>query len=331
MKQGSVMTSEKTIPEIARRWRDPNSTPGEVLVTVHRGAFLKDNVIVAAENSVRSIERARTLGCDCVEIDVHFTSDGTAIVMHDDTLERTSTGSGPIAGMRYSDMKDIALVHPASREPFDSGIPTLEEAFLALGDTMMINVEIKTNIMDIPKIAEIAAKAGVTHQVTIKSNQKDATHLKQVADIIAGTPQIVDFVPVLVDSCHSIDMLETACELFDLSCIEFVVDYPFGPEGYNLVSRLGYTMDGGPWFSIPVRRLMHERNIRQFVNTLFVTPFEVGNQWNGGRSCQLARISPDSVYGFWIAHGATVLQTDEPEFLLDWLRSSGFRTKGASS
>ncbi|MCY3604850.1 MAG: hypothetical protein OXH45_03710 [Gammaproteobacteria bacterium] len=62
------------------------------------------------------------------------------------------------------------------------------------------------------------------------------------------------------------------------------------------------------------------------MNTLFVNPHIPGHhQWNGGRSCELGRIAPDSVYGFWIAHGASVIQTDDAPFVLDWLKASGFR------
>ncbi len=319
------------IPDIAKRWRNPNGTPGEVFVTAHRGAFLRDNQIVKAENSIPAIRRARDLGCDNVEVDVHFTSDGTAVVMHDATLDRTSAGSGNIADKRYDEIKDIPLVHPATRQPFDCTIPTLEDVFLELGDAMMINVELKTQIEDLPRIAKTAAQAGVSHQVTLKSNQKDAAGLENVAEIIDATPHFADFIPVLIDSRDTLEMLETACDLFELHCVECIVDYPFGPEGYNLVDRLGYTPDGGLWFSIEARRMLNQRNIRQFLNTLYTSPNIPGCQWNGGRDCQLARIAPDSVYSFWIAHGASVIQTDEPEFLLDWLRVAGFRTDGCTA
>ena len=164
----------------------------------------------------------------------------------------------------------------------------------------------------------------------MKSNGDDAAHLAKVADIIAGTNYSVDFIPVLVDSRDTIETMEQACSLFDLSCIECIVDYPFGEGGYNLVERLAYTADGGPLFSIAARRIAQENNLRQFINTLFVNPLAGPHQWNGGRDCQLARLNPDSVYGFWIAHGASVIQSDEPEYLLNWLRQSGFRTDGGN-
>ncbi len=330
MKAMTKTMKNSDTPEIARRWRDPAGTPGEVFVVAHRGAFLLDNNICLAENSIPAFNRASSLGCDMVEVDVHFTSDGTAVVLHDATLERTTTGSGAVASRKFDDIREMKLVHPSTRAAFECSVPTLEEVFLALGDTLMINVEIKTDISDIPKIAAIAAKAGVSQQLTVKSNGDDAAHLAKVADIIAGTNYSVDFIPVLVDSRDTIETMEQACSLFDLSCIECIVDYPFGEGGYNLVERLAYTADGGPLFSIAARRIAQENNLRQFINTLFVNPLAGPHQWNGGRDCQLARLNPDSVYGFWIAHGASVIQSDEPEYLLNWLRQSGFRTDGGN-
>ncbi|MGJ8528761.1 glycerophosphodiester phosphodiesterase family protein [Maritalea sp.] len=319
----------KTAANIVQKWRDPAGTIGEVFVTAHRGAFIKDNMIMRPENSVESIAHARVIGCDNVEIDVQFTKDGTAIVMHDDTLDRTTSETGKIADKNYNDLKNVPLVHPGTRKPFSSTIPTLEEIFLTLGDNMMVNVEIKTDISDIPKIADIAANAGVLPQVTIKSNQNDAAHFQQVADILGKTPHKVDFVPVLIDRRDTMETLHEVCALFDLSCVECVVDYQAGSKGYNLLHHLGFTPDGGWLFSLQARQLLSKNNIRQFINTLYVDPKVPGNhQWNGGRNCQLARLGPDVVYSFWIAHGASVIQTDEPEFVLQWLRSSGFRSEG---
>ncbi len=312
---------------LAERFRNANGNPGEVFVMAHRGVFLDEGWVILPENSVPAVERAREIGCDLVEIDVQFTSDGTAIVMHDPTLDRTTAANGEIASCRYSDLKEVPLVHPETRQEFSARIPSLEDVFLALGDKMLVNVELKTGIEAIPDIARIAADAGVSHQLTIKSNQGDATRFERVAEIVSSTRNQVDFIPVLIDSRDGLEGMVAACEILSPNCIECVVDYGFGNDaGYNLLARRGMTIDGGPLFSLEARRIAASRNVRLFVNTLFVNPHIPGHhQWNGGRSCELGRIAPDSVYGFWIAHGASVLQTDDAQFVLDWLKASGFR------
>ena len=312
---------------LAERFRNPSDHPGEVFVVAHRGAFLDRGRVILPENSVPAVERARRIGCDFVEIDVRFASDGTAVVMHDATLDRTTPAMGEIASFSYSELKEIPLVHPETRQEFLARIPSLEEVFQALGDKMLVNVELKTGIEAIPEIARIAAEAGVSSQLTIKSNLGDAARFERVAEIISLTPDPVDFIPVLIDSRDGLEGMKSACEILSPACIECIVDYGYGNDaGYNLLARRGMTIDGGPLFSLEARRIAAENNMRLFVNTLFVNPHIPGHhQWNGGRSCELGRIAPDSVYGFWIAHGATVIQTDDAPFVLDWLKASGFR------
>jgi len=317
-----TLPRHRSLPD---RFRDVSGTRGEVFVTAHRGAFIKDNHVVEAENSVPSIVRARELGCDMVEVDVHFTSDGTAVVMHDTTLDRTTTGSGEIAARRYSELTDLKLIHPGTGRPFEAHLPTLEEVFLALGPEMMINVECKTGISAIPSVAEIAKLAGVSQQVTVKTNSRGAAEFDRVADILARTPDPINYIPILIDQIDGISALRHVCETLPISCVECVVECPPGPEGFPAFGRLGLTPDGGPLFSIEARQIADAHNVRQFINTLYVDPAIPDTQWNGRRDCQLARIAPDSVYSFWIAHGATVIQSDEPEYLLGWLRENGFR------
>lgn len=309
----------------AARWRDVRGTRGEVFVVAHRGAFVRDAHAVAPENALPAIARARALGCDMVEVDVRFTADGTAVVLHDATVDRTTTGRGAVAEMRWADVAALALINPETGAATGARVPTLEEVFLALGDDMMINVECKTGPEAIAAVAAVAADAGVSAQVTVKTQARGPAAWTAVADILAATAQPVEYIPILVDDLDGVEVLEQVCDLLAPTCVECIVRLPAGPASYPAFAHLGHTMDGGPLFSMAARQIVEDRGVRQFVNTLYADPAIPGTQWNGGRSCQLGRIAPDSVYGFWIAHGATVLQTDEPEYVLDYLRQAGFR------
>ena len=85
---------------LSERFRDANGTPGEVFVVAHRGLFLESDRVVAPENSVTAIRAARDAGIDMVEIDVHRTVDGTMVVIHDPTLDRTTSATGPVETLR---------------------------------------------------------------------------------------------------------------------------------------------------------------------------------------------------------------------------------------
>jgi glycerophosphoryl diester phosphodiesterase len=90
--------------------------PAGYLKIAHRGASA-----YAPENTLASIRKAAELGAHMVELDVHCCRDGTAIIIHDHVLDRTTDGSGTVYDYNIEEIKG-----------FDAGagerIPTLDEA-----------------------------------------------------------------------------------------------------------------------------------------------------------------------------------------------------------
>ena len=105
----------------------------------HRGAMAK-----APENTLESFRRAAMDGAHWIELDVHLTSDGVPIVFHDEALDRTTDGLGPLSDVTLADLK--LLDAGAWFNPGFAGtrIPTLAEA-VTLADELGlgINIEIK--------------------------------------------------------------------------------------------------------------------------------------------------------------------------------------------
>jgi len=102
-----------------------------VLRIGHRGAAGYE-----PENTLRSFQRAVQLGADMVELDVHLCISGELVVIHDDTVDRTTDGSGSVGGMTLSELRAL-----------DAGkgekIPTLDEVFAALQGRVAVDVELK--------------------------------------------------------------------------------------------------------------------------------------------------------------------------------------------
>lgn len=112
----------------------------------HRGA-----AGVAPENTVVAIAHGISAGSDAIEVDVHLTSDGHLVTIHDDTVDRTTNGSGPVEVMSLADVKRLDAGHGFTPDlgrtfPFRGRairVPTLDEAVDAAGGLPMI-VEVKT-------------------------------------------------------------------------------------------------------------------------------------------------------------------------------------------
>jgi glycerophosphoryl diester phosphodiesterase len=90
----------------------------------HRGGN-----VATAENTVSSVKHSKALGADAAEVDVMFSKDGRAVIMHDLTLDRTTNCTGPVAKKTYTQLKACA-------------VPSLREVMSAAG-TMPLYLHIK--------------------------------------------------------------------------------------------------------------------------------------------------------------------------------------------
>lgn len=101
------------------------------------------------ENSLLAFKKAVEAGADGVELDVWLTKDSKVIVMHDETIDRTSDMSGRQKDMTLEELKraDIGL---------GERIPTLEEVFEVLPRDALINVELKDGdaVKEVAKIVK---------------------------------------------------------------------------------------------------------------------------------------------------------------------------------
>jgi len=102
------------------------------------------------ENTLYAFERAVELGVDVLEMDIHTTADGVPVVMHDDTVDDTTNGSGPLLSFTLEELKGLdAGYHwsPDGGQTFPHRgqgirVPTMEEVFAAFPG-MPMNIEIK--------------------------------------------------------------------------------------------------------------------------------------------------------------------------------------------
>ena len=94
------------------------------------------------ENSISSFLAAMDGGADGVELDAAITQDGQIIVMHDDTLDRTTNCTGCVSAMTFNEIRACRLLDGAGN-PTEERAPTLLETYSAIDGTALINVELK--------------------------------------------------------------------------------------------------------------------------------------------------------------------------------------------
>lgn len=126
------------MPELVNPFRPPATWSVEVVC--HRGANK-----IAPENTLPAVECALAAGFSHAEVDLHLTTDGEIVVIHDPTLDRTTSGTGPVPAMTLAELR--ALDAGGWFDPFFAGtrIPTLQEVLaVALKHDGQLYLELKS-------------------------------------------------------------------------------------------------------------------------------------------------------------------------------------------
>jgi glycerophosphoryl diester phosphodiesterase len=101
---------------------------------------------LAPENSIESISKAFELGLDCVEIDVKISKDNIPLLIHDDTLDRTTSGSGLVSNFKYSEISNLDAGYFFYKSKSTVRVPSLNKVLKEITKkNKSINIEMKPN------------------------------------------------------------------------------------------------------------------------------------------------------------------------------------------
>lgn len=137
-------------------------------IFAHRGASA-----YAPENTVEAFALAMEQGADGIELDVQMTKDGQVVVIHDETIDRVSDGTGAVRDYTLEELKKFHFSnHMENYE--NTAIPTLKEVLdLIKSSNMLLNIELKTGIYWYPnleeKTMELVKEAGMEDRVIYSS------------------------------------------------------------------------------------------------------------------------------------------------------------------
>lgn len=138
------------------------------LIYGHRGASG-----YAPENTLESFRLSMEMGADGFELDVHMSLDGELVVIHDESVDRTTNGTGLVRNLTLAQLKGLDA--SCGMEAYQGArIPTLGEVFDLIRDTHhIVNVEIKTDEWFYPQLEEkclaLAKEKGVEDRVIYSS------------------------------------------------------------------------------------------------------------------------------------------------------------------
>jgi len=134
----------------------------------HRGACK-----YAPENTIASFDLAVSQGADAIELDAKLSSDEKVVVIHDQTVDRTTDGKGKVNEIALEDLKKLDAGSFFDTRFAGEKIPTLDEVFESVGKRIFINVEL-TNYAShhdnlVPLVAEIVKRHGLQESILFSS------------------------------------------------------------------------------------------------------------------------------------------------------------------
>ena len=126
------------------------SSTKKIAVIAHRGASG-----TAPENTLASIKLALEMHVDMIEIDIHLSKDSIPVVIHDETLNRTTNGKGKVKDFSVKELKKLDAGKWFSDKYINEEIPTLEEVIELTKGKCILLIEIKNGSSIYPNIEKI--------------------------------------------------------------------------------------------------------------------------------------------------------------------------------
>lgn len=265
-----------------------NSESKNIMVISHRGDWRN-----APENSLQAIQNCIDMGVDMVEIDVRKTKDNQLVIIHDNTLDRTTTGKGLVSDWTLDSLKTLRLKNGLGH-PQHHKIPTLEEALLTAKGKILINLDKCYGYFD--EAFTIIQKTGTSKQVIIKGFNKTA---KEVRSDLGTKLDSIVFMPVI--NLNKQKNASIVIEVFQQQLKPVAFEIVFSKDTSKVINQFSQ---------------IKKRGSRVWVNSLW-------ESLNAGYDDEMAVNHTDSIYGWYVEKGVNMIQTDRPELLLNYLRSKG--------
>jgi len=255
-----------------------------ILVCAHRGDWRN-----APENSIQSIKLALQMGVDIVEIDVRTTKDDILILMHDETIGRTTSGQGIVSDLNWDDLKKLNLKN-AIGSWTKHKIPTLEEVLLFSKDKVDLNIDLKDK-SQWPNVLQLVETFGMFDQVLFKLNGI----VSESKAIFGSHLEHMRFMPIV--------------DLGNENALEIVQEYlesNIKLEAFEILVK-----EESEEFQ-EAKKMIKSKGIKLWINALW-------DDMCANHSDDRA-IDDIEVYQWYIDHEIDMIQTDRPQLLIDYLK-----------
>lgn len=260
-----------------------------VMIFAHRGDWRN-----APENSLKAYQNCIDEGLDGIEVDVQLTKDSVLVVMHDLTLERTTTGVGKVSDYTYAELQELYLKSPIGVVTRQK-IPSFEDVLKLAKGKILIQVDKWPKVKE--HVLSIAKKHDCLNHLIFRSSRES----KYVNQEFEGLLDKVNYIPVLVcKGKGDNEKLDDFLTNIQTQCIGL----SFTREDFQVLDRMKEISDKG---------------FRVWLNSLWA-------DFNAGHDDELATFDLETSYGWLLQKGADIIFSDHPMLLKEYLEKKGRRT-----
>lgn len=155
------------------------------ILFAHRGASK-----YAPENTLAAFELAIHQNADAIELDVKLSADHEVIVIHDDTVDRTTNGTGKVANLKLAEIKRLDAGYYFNQSFQGEKIPTLNEVLETIGSRIFINIELTNYAAPRDQLPEKTAQIVKNHnlEVSILFSSFNPIALKKTKSLLPQVP-----------------------------------------------------------------------------------------------------------------------------------------------
>jgi glycerophosphoryl diester phosphodiesterase len=122
------------------------------IIFAHRGASAQ-----APENTLAAFELACRQGVDAIELDAKLSADRQVVVIHDQTVDRTTEGSGQVKDLTLAELRKLDAGSHFNNAFRGERIPTLEEVLQAVGEKTFVNIELTNYLSMTDSLPDVVA------------------------------------------------------------------------------------------------------------------------------------------------------------------------------
>lgn len=254
-----------------------------VMIFAHRGDWRN-----APENSLQGYQNCIDEGIDGIEIDIQESKDGELIILHDATLERTTTGKGVVREKTLFELKELYLKNSLGRKTRHK-IPTYRQVLQLCKGKILIQVDKWQKSRD--KVLRIAEEEGCLKQIILRGTSDS----KKAKELLGDYLEKIIYIPVLVAKGYG-DSEKLDDFINNISTP--VISITFKKDTFSILNRVNEIKESGH---------------RLWFNSMWA-------EFNGGHDDEMAEYDLDNSYGWLLRKGGNIIFSDRPFLLNAYLK-----------